>query len=516
MNSSYDQTQYESYSYSQTHPEHLYTLARLFGLNPPDFQTARVLELGCASGGNLIPMAFQYPSMTCVGIDLSAAQVDAGRALIQALELKNIELRNESLMDFDGSEYDYIICHGLYSWVDKDHQEQIMKLVQKQLNPLGIAYISYNTYPGWRMVQSIRDMMLYHTQGIHDPEQKAQQARALLNFIVEGLEGEKTPYADFLRYEIELLKKQPNSYLLHDHLEEHNQPLYFYEFIDKAAEHQLSYLSDAHLVSMYVGNLPQQFAQELGRVNNIVLTNQYMDFIRNQRFRATLLCHASNKIDRQLNSYDIEKFYLSYGAKKMPPLSKETLKDESEVRFIGQTITLTTSNPIAKSALNTIMCAHQPISYQELLETIQEDLNRQDQRAIEHHLNDELNMLRLVLGGLITIHSTTGQYVTHSNSHPQTTDLVLKQLQSHPFVTNQRHETVRLNQFETLILQLLNGEHDEASIVEHVFQNVSQGKLSVFDTKKNKIQDEKQIKQMLQGMVQKVIGKFAEQALLIH
>ena len=79
----------------------------------------RVLELGCASGGNLIPMAMDFPDSEFLGIDLSARQIEAGKVHLANLKPRNIELRAASIMDVDAGygQFDYIICHGVFSWV---------------------------------------------------------------------------------------------------------------------------------------------------------------------------------------------------------------------------------------------------------------------------------------------------------------------------------------------------------------------------------------------------------------
>ncbi|HEX4608974.1 MAG TPA: class I SAM-dependent methyltransferase, partial [Urbifossiella sp.] len=84
---SYDEVPYESHPYAQTHPSRLAVVARLFGLTPPPVETARVLELGAAAGGNLIPVAAAFPQSRCVGIDLSARQVADGEQFIRQLGL---------------------------------------------------------------------------------------------------------------------------------------------------------------------------------------------------------------------------------------------------------------------------------------------------------------------------------------------------------------------------------------------------------------------------------------------
>src|SRR5262245_46429032 len=83
---SYDEIPYESHPYPQSHPERLATVATLFGMTPPPIEACRVLELGCAAGGNLIPMAQTLPGSTFLGIELSARQADEGRATIEALK----------------------------------------------------------------------------------------------------------------------------------------------------------------------------------------------------------------------------------------------------------------------------------------------------------------------------------------------------------------------------------------------------------------------------------------------
>jgi len=74
---SYDEVPYESQSFPQSHPNRLATLGRLFGLSPAPVAQCRVLELGCASGGNLIPMAYHLPESEFVGLDLIRQSSDS-------------------------------------------------------------------------------------------------------------------------------------------------------------------------------------------------------------------------------------------------------------------------------------------------------------------------------------------------------------------------------------------------------------------------------------------------------
>src|ERR1700736_2688121 len=79
LRADYDKTPYTSNSYPQSAPGQLAAIGYLFGLDTPEVATARVLEIGCGAGGNLIAVAAAHPRARVVGIDLSQVQTDHGR-----------------------------------------------------------------------------------------------------------------------------------------------------------------------------------------------------------------------------------------------------------------------------------------------------------------------------------------------------------------------------------------------------------------------------------------------------
>src|SRR6478672_6561674 len=107
----YDDVPYLSKPLFSTHPDLLAAAGRLRGLKTRSSSNCRVLELGCAAGGNLIPMAYALPNSRFVGIDLSSKQIEVGQALRRRLELENINLAAVSIADIDSSygQFDYII-----------------------------------------------------------------------------------------------------------------------------------------------------------------------------------------------------------------------------------------------------------------------------------------------------------------------------------------------------------------------------------------------------------------------
>ena len=167
----YDALPYVSVPYHQTQPARLAGIARLFGMDAPDASRASVLELGCASGGNIVPLAARFPEARFVGVDLSARQVADGQARIAALGLTNIEIVQGDIatVDLSSRRFDYVICHGVYSWVPPEVQEAMFRIMAKTLAGNGIAYVSYNTYPGWHLRTVVRDICLRHAGSARAP-----------------------------------------------------------------------------------------------------------------------------------------------------------------------------------------------------------------------------------------------------------------------------------------------------------------------------------------------------------
>ncbi len=293
---SYDELPYVNKAFAQTHPDRLATLGRLFGLQPPGLESCRVLELGCASGDNLIPMALGLPNARFVGIDLSARQIEQGQRRVDALGLTNIELRQYDIANVDATwgKFDYVISHGIYSWIPAPVRERLLAICRDNLVANGIAYVSYNTLPGWHLKGMIRDMMMYHTAGFRDATAKVKQARGLLDFLARSAPT-NSPYGMTLRQEADALRKEADAYLFHEHLEENNHAFYFHEFADAAKRHGLVYLAEADLNDMLVSKFPPEVAQTLQRVaTDIIRMEQYMDFVRNRGFRQTLLVHQDH------------------------------------------------------------------------------------------------------------------------------------------------------------------------------------------------------------------------------
>ena len=358
----YDQVPYSSYPYAQSHPIFNAAIGKLFGLNPTPLSSARVLELGCAAGGNLLPIASYYPGSQCLGIDFSAKQIEEGQRYVADSGLTNIELRQMNILDFSSSEgtFDYIICHGVFSWIPAEVQKKILAICAEQLSPQGIAYISYNVYPGWHLRGIIRDLMNFHTRKFTEPNDRAGHARAMLDFLSKQIPEENNPYGMLLRREAALLEGKADSYLLHEHLEVNNHPLYFHEFAQLFTTAGLKFLSETD----WGGNSLDQYGVQAAKViqqhsQSRIDFEQYCDYFRNRTFRQTLLCRADAEISDVPQVEQVLQLALA-GPIKVEGESK--LDPQAETTFQSPHGKLTTKAPTSKLPCKKLVNAGQGLS----------------------------------------------------------------------------------------------------------------------------------------------------------
>lgn len=238
---SYDELPYDSLPLPETQPDVLAALARLHGFDAPDPRRARILELGCAQGGNLIPLAWRWPESDCVGVELSRVQAQAGAAFVARLGLGNVRILHADLaaLPADLGSFDYIIAHGVFSWVPPAVQGALLEVCRRHLSPNGIAYVSFNVTAGWQHLRPLREALVARTAaGLPAPE-RHRQALAVL----DDLQAEWND--PLLLKEIAYLRTAAPSYLFHEYLADTNAPMRFAEFAAALDAHGLRYVGEA-------------------------------------------------------------------------------------------------------------------------------------------------------------------------------------------------------------------------------------------------------------------------------
>jgi methyltransferase-like protein/cyclopropane fatty-acyl-phospholipid synthase-like methyltransferase len=517
---SYDRVPYPSSSQHRTHPDHLAVLALLHGLEPAPPGRCRVLELGCADGGNLLPMAIEMPESGFVGVDLSPRQIEAGQAFAAELNVANLELRAGSILDMDASwgRFDYILCHGVFSWVSPAVQERILAVCRENLAPGGVAYVSYNTFPGWHLRRMVRDMALYHTRGVDAPEERAERTMELVRFLAESVWGEEDAHAIFLRSvreHFEEYRDRP-SYLLHEYLEETNAPVYFHEFVALAARHGLQYLSEADPHLMEIGNLPAQVAERLrGFASERIELEQYMDFVLNRTFRRTLLCHAEVPLDRTVGTERMRRLHAASGVR--PDSTAPDLRSGIGEGFRAERGTsFSTSHPLAKAVLVTLAGVWpRALAFDDLLMEARERLGAagEGEGGSEEVLADLLDSL--YWSGIVELHLLPPVCTETVSAFPRAAPLARRQAAAGVLVTNQRRRVLKLDDPVARVLLLhLDGSRDRAALVSLLERDVREGRLDIaFEGEP--LRDSERLPAVLTSLVEHHLRKLAEHALLL-
>jgi SAM-dependent methyltransferase len=461
---SYDQVPYEGCSYPQAHPDRLAAVATLLGLSPPPVTRCRVLELGCAAGAHLLPMAVALPGSTFLGLDLSARQVEEGRRVIAALGLDNVRLEVRSIAEGDEGlgTFDYVLCHGVYSWVPPQVQDAILAACARNLAPGGVAYVSYNTYPGWHLCRPVRDLLLYHTRHLEGPPARLAAARGLLGVLAGAVRGQEGPQARLLEHELDLLGRHGDSYLFHEYLEEVNQPVYFLEFAERAAGWGLRYLAEAQLGTMALDGYPPEVQQALRAASPDVLhLEQYLDFLRNRTFRQTLLCHQGAAVDYRLCAERLRGLYVASPAR---PLAT------AEECFTGPSgATVKSTDPLARAALLHLgEIWPRAVPFEELCRAARARLGGagppdagRDTQVVGQCL---LACYLADPDGLAYLWTHPPNFTAAAGDRPVASPLARLQAAHDARATNLRHQTVALDDFRRAVLCRLDGTCDRAAL----------------------------------------------------
>lgn len=277
----------------------LESYARLLGLSPAPASTARILEIGSSYGGNLISQALFYPKSTFTGIEIVPTQVSVGKTYIDQLSITNLDLLegdvNESHHHL--GTYDYIIAHGFYSWVDEETKDNFLRLCKEHLAENGILYMSYNTYPGWHKMDSVRALLEFANKDIDtlNHREKVRHGKTVaskLGALMLEYDTVKNQQASFLQSLRQTLQKQ-DCYVGHDHLEPVNTPVYFHQCMDHMAEHGFTYLCDCDLNLSFPDVYDETLRTKLQDLapHDPLAREQYIDFMLNTAFRKSLFTH---------------------------------------------------------------------------------------------------------------------------------------------------------------------------------------------------------------------------------
>lgn len=477
----YEEQPYAELTYQQTHPDMLAPIGALLGLVPAPVPTARVLELGCASGANIIAMAEVLPHAEFVGVDFSERQIEEGRGALRELGFANVSLLQGDIRDLaalDLGSFDYILAHGVYSWVPAEVRDALLAGIRSLLNPEGIAFVSYNALPGWSAMRSLREAMFYRTRDAASQTQRAEDAEAFYRLLQRANPPASSSYGHFLaEYEAhvdgrhQLGSDRAASLLLHDELADVNEPVYFHQFAEHAASHGLQYLADADFPSVFPSRLAPAIQAELRQLGKTTIEHQqYLDLLTNATFKQTLLCHAERTLSRRLGDdpAPLRGMFASSSAKPAAVGPNRQVQN-----FVGSDgARLAIESPVGKAAM-AILIERFPdrVAFPALVGDAMERVGS----AAPAYDAAEAQVAAILLQGfcysysLVELRTTPAAYALKPGERPRTPAVARRQVVGgYTAVTNLRHERVNVDALHSRLITLFDGTRTRAEALAEV------------------------------------------------
>jgi hypothetical protein len=453
----YDDIPYPTAPSQAANADRLATIATLFGMTPAPLSRCRVLELACGDGGNLIPTAFWHPESRCVGVDLAEKPIAAGKELAAHLGLRNLTLEAKDILTIgpEFGEFDYIIAHGFYAWVPEVVQEKLLALCRANLAPQGVAFVSYNCYPGSRMREMVRDLLFQFARPRDASPETRERARKLLDFAAQE-RRETGSWGKVLNQLSTFVGSRPDNVLAHDEMGETWRPAYFHEFMARAERQDLQFLGEAAYNEMNDRWLTPEEREMLTQVEGdpLLVREQYMDFLKGRFFRQTLLCRRETELRREKAAEAILKLQVS--SRLRPVSAAPDLDSMRPEQFRSKEgAALTASLPPMKRLLARLAEAwprRLPVA----------DLAAQE--TSDFPLGEFL--LQLYASDMISLQTHWNPYVTRPGERPESSRLARLMIAHRDQVTNQEHVDIKISgKLGVELLGRLDGTRDRAALL---------------------------------------------------
>jgi SAM-dependent methyltransferase len=292
MRDPYDDRPYTDNAYAETHPSRIAAVARLAGWEAARVQNARILELGCGRGGNLLPMAAGLPGASFVGVDRSGRQIAGARSVAASTGLQNATFVHAAFetVDLAGASFDYVICHGVLSWIPASERSVLFGRIERSLSPGGVAHLSFNVLPGWYERLAARDWLRFAASSLERP---ATDAVASLRWLRTQISPEHADYRRRLEAVERRLAETDPAYAAHEYLADEHHPLSIRTFLNETTAAGLSYLGDA-IPSTTALELLSDDARKACLALDTAGREQLVDFVRCTAFRRALLVRTED------------------------------------------------------------------------------------------------------------------------------------------------------------------------------------------------------------------------------
>ena len=506
LQSSYEEIPYYFHASSTGHPDNIAARARLFGLDPPGLNKAKVLELACGRGGNLAAIASQLPGSTCLGIDLSREHIKDASTLAEKAGLTNLEFRQADILDIDElpGPFDYIVVQGTFTWVPEVVRNKILSLCNHFLSDNGLACIAYATYPGYRVDQSVRDLLRFHTRSSENPENRLEQAINLVNLFAEKLEDTGHWYMPMIKY-LQQSMKHGSTNFYHEFLNVETAPLHFHEFIDQAKLHSLKFVCESFEEPHQNQVLIDRLHDEFNKIPDRIRREQYKDFVTNRRARESILCRDGQKL-RHLSTASLRSNHFSSPATgfggdgqkgfRIEGLGSTRIRDSAMVAVVDKLVDAFPST-VPFDSLKRPFVAERGAS-----------------GSGEGDL--AMSLYELVKNGFVSMHMSPIQCAGFVSEKPKSTPLIRYFAENSDYgnVVNLHHQMIWINTLQRRLLQQLDGTKTRRELADMALGWLDDGVFRIPDI--DPLEDSKEVTiAYLNVAVDKALKFFQKHAMLV-
>ena len=493
-------------------PDRLATIALLHGLTPADIDKAKVLDIGCGQGWDIISLAYTYPNAQFIGIDFSIDAIEEGRKTIKELNLSNIKFECSDIAHYSTEEkFDYIFCHGVYTWVSEELSHHILELCHNLLSEKGLAYISYNALPAWGTRSVLREALRHFTSSVKE-EEKVEKARETISFMLSALQNYPTPYSMSLQLELKNALKSSDGFIAQELLADEAHAEYLHTFISKAKQHHLIYIGEAKFERMVSNRLDEiSDAQELSSAINAMSSfedqEQALDFLFPTWLRQGVL-HKENASKKELTELEknnlLKNLYISSPLVPSDPRDSEGGEDVfmsptgSHVQITSRYIRH------ALRTLNMTWPAYTKIT--DLYDTL-------TNRPCYAFSDFAKELLILFQKGQIELHIAPEKFSSILGEKPKVSQLAVLQAKTQDWVTSLKQEYTLLTDFEKSLLPFLDGEHTKDDLITAIKNLIDNQDLNIKDEFKSEA-NEAELKDVISDGIDEALHHLYESALI--
>lgn len=486
----YDQLPYAGRPIAIAHPDRMALAAMARGLEPAPPDRCRVLEIGCAEGANLLATAFHLPDCELVGVDASAVHARRAKEARDALALHNVEILHAdgAALPRELGPFDYIVVHGVFSWVDHDTRNGILETCRRLLSPRGVAYVSYNCRPGWLVRGELRRALLGCVDEEASTATKSERVREILG-LASRSPFRGTPGADLLAAEAERALKLRDEHLLHEYLSPVNDAFHLREFLLLARVHGLAFV--AELARTTEDPAREAALRDLlsARIEDPFEAEELVDLFLLRPFRATLLAHPE-AVARALPPEAAMDALVSRGrfaAPMTPAAERPSLAPGREEKFrTARDRWIAADHPVLKAAFVELGRAWpHGLELDALCLRVEALMIARQMTGESFTIDDETRaalrdeLLTLREQDHVRVRLRDPVVATEVSERPRVSGLTRYEAERGDVVTTPYHEQVKLDALEQLLSRHLDGTRTHAALVEIASAEVDKGRLEI-------------------------------------